>query len=503
MKNLVFSLLAFFLFNVNLDGQTKNISDDAIKNRVTLELNLQPDVSSHLIDVSVDEGIVTLSGYTNNLLAKDRAAKTTKAVKGVRGVINQIAITTPIKTDAKIEDDVKEAILRNAATDLFEIAVSVSDGMVTIDGNVDSWQEKKLAGYVVKGIKGVTAIDNKITVDYNENRSDFDIQKDIEGLLANDVRINDDAIVVEVIDGNVILTGEVGSAASKAHAGILSWVAAVRDVNIENLKVDISAENQNRKNLADYNRTDEEIESAIREMFYNDPRLQAFTIDIESHDGRVILSGTVDNLQSKYAAREDASNVIGVYSIKNFISVRPEEIPKNQVLKSRVGAALIEDPYVERFEINVLARNGRVFLSGLVDNYFEKYHTEDVVSAINGVVQVDNNIEVHDQIQTEDVGYNYAPDWYNAYPMPYTQMPDLTEVRDDWEIKQEIENELWWSPDVNEYEVNVAVEDGIATLTGTVDTWTDKENATKNAIQGGAEQVKNKLDVRAKPELNE
>lgn len=503
MKNIVFSLLALMLFSLTLDGQPKNISDDAIKNRVTLELNLQPDVSSHLIDVSVDDGIVTLSGYTNNLLAKDRAAKTTKAVKGVRGVINQIAITAPIKTDAEIEEDVEEAILRNAATDLFEIAITVSNGMVIIDGNVDSWQEKKLAEYVVKGIKGVTGVDNRITVNYNENRSDFDIQKDIEGLLANDVRINDDAIEVEVIDGNVILSGKVGSAASKAHAEILSRVAGVKNVSAENLEVDISAENQSRKNLADYNRTDEEIESAIKDVFYNDPRVQAFNIDIESHDGRVILSGKVDNLQSKYAAREDASNVIGVYSIKNFISVRPAEIPKNQVLKSRVGAALLEDPYIERFKINVLARNGRVFLSGLVDNYFEKYHAEDVVSAINGVVQVDNNIEVQDQIQTEDVEYNYAPDWYNAYPMPYTRMPDLTEVRNDWEIKQEIENELWWSPEVNEYEVNVAVEDGIATLTGTVDTWNEKENATKNAIQGGAEQVKNNLKVRAKPQIQE
>lgn len=503
MKNSIFMLLVTMLLSIPLHSQQNSVSDQAIKNNVMLELQLQPDVSSHLIDVSVDDGIVTLSGYTDNLLARDRAVKTTKSVKGVRGVLNQVMVTTPVKTDNEIEQDITEAFLRNAATDLFEINVSVNNAEAILNGEVDSWQEKKLAAYVAKGIKGVVSIENNIKVNYNENRSDFDIQKDIEGLLANDVRISGENISVKVNDGNVSLNGEVGSAAKKAHAEILSWVAGVKNVNIENLSVDTWVNNQNRKNIADYNRSNKEVETAIKEIFRNDPRLHAFKIQVESNDGMVILSGKVDNLQSKYAAKEDASNVIGVYSIKNFITVRPNKVPSDKILKSRVDAGLTKDPYIERFEINILTRNGKVFLSGLVDNYFEKYHAENVVSSINGVVNVDNNIDVRDEINTEDVGFNYAPDWYDPYPMPYTQSPDLSEFREDWEIKQEIENQLWWSPNVNEYEVSVKVNDGTAILTGTVDTWKEKENATKNAIQGGAEKVKNKLDVRAKPELEE
>jgi osmotically-inducible protein OsmY len=151
MKNSIFMLLVTMLLSIPLHSQQNSVSDQAIKNNVMLELQLQPDVSSHLIDVSVDDGIVTLSGYTDNLLARDRAVKTSKSVKGVRGVLNQVMVTTPVKTD-------------------------------------------------------------------NENRSDFDIQKDIEGLLANDVRISGENISVKVNDGTAILTGTVDTWKEKENA---------------------------------------------------------------------------------------------------------------------------------------------------------------------------------------------------------------------------------------------------------------------------------------------
>ncbi len=42
--------------------------------------------------------------------------------------------------------------------------------MVTLNGLVESWQEKRLAGYVVKGVKGVKGIKNQITVDSKTRR---------------------------------------------------------------------------------------------------------------------------------------------------------------------------------------------------------------------------------------------------------------------------------------------------------------------------------------------
>jgi osmotically-inducible protein OsmY len=49
-----------------------------------------------------------------------------------------------------------------------------------------------------------------------------------------------------------------------------------------------------------------------------------------------------------------------------------------------------------------------------------------------------------------------------------------------------IEDQLWWSPFVDANEVTVEVEDGVATLSGTADSWSERGAARDNAYDGGA-----------------
>lgn len=59
----------------------------------------------------------------------------------------------------------------------------------------------------------------------------------------------------------------------------------------------------------------------------------------------------------------------------------------------------------------------------------------------------------------------------------------------DNQIKENIESELWWSPFVNESDVTVEVDQGVAKLTGVVDSWQERDAAIENAREGGAESV--------------
>ena len=52
-------------------------------------------VTATWIDVSTTEGIVTLKGFTDNLLSLERAEEIAKLVRGVRGVVNELEIRTP------------------------------------------------------------------------------------------------------------------------------------------------------------------------------------------------------------------------------------------------------------------------------------------------------------------------------------------------------------------------------------------------------------------------
>jgi osmotically-inducible protein OsmY len=69
-------------------------------------------------------------------------------------------------------------------------------------------------------------------------------------------------------------------------------------------------------------------------------------------------------------------------------------------------------------------------------------------------------------------------------------------VKTDAAIKEDIEDELFWSPFVDLDEVTVKVDGGTAILTGEVDSLGEYEAATENALEGGAHEVDNNLVVR-------
>jgi osmotically-inducible protein OsmY len=70
----------------------------------------------------------------------------------------------------------------------------------------------------------------------------------------------------------------------------------------------------------------------------------------------------------------------------------------------------------------------------------------------------------------------------------------------DTEIRSSVESELWWSPYVDSDRVSVAVTDGVATLTGVVDSLRERRAATRNAVEGGAREVQNHIRVRFGPD---
>ncbi len=69
------------------------------------------------------------------------------------------------------------------------------------------------------------------------------------------------------------------------------------------------------------------------------------------------------------------------------------------------------------------------------------------------------------------------------------------EYKSDWEIEQDVENELFWNPIVDRDAIDITVEDGIVTLQGMVPSYNAKEAATEEAYQAGAKHVRNHLEL--------
>lgn len=487
--------LAFFTYATSATAQTRTMSDQGISDQVEEELMFDQGVLSTNVRISTTDGIVTLRGTVDNLLAKERAARLAETVRGVRSVINRIKVSPrAMHKDDEITENIEAAWLADPATESYEVSARVNNGNVILTGTVESYQEKELAATVAKGVSGVRSLDNQIEVDYQQVRSDLEIKNEIEEALKWDVNVEYSGLVdVKVNDGRVTLTGTAGSVAERRRMLSKSWVAGVTDVDVSKVKIQDWADDEQRRNKRIPSISDAEMEQAIKDALLYDPRVNMFDVKVEVTGGRATLRGTVDNVKARRAALQVARNTYGVWHVYDRLKVQSQAGLSDAQIKDRIVQALARDALVESYEITANVHDGNVDLYGTVDTFFEKSQADDVVSRVNGVIDVDNHLVVSDLYEPYiydpyvDSTYPYDYDWYHYEPSGTFES--------DQTIEAEIEDELWWSPFVDADEVDVDVDNGIATLTGSVDSWHERQSAAENAYEGGAVSVINKLTI--------
>jgi osmotically-inducible protein OsmY len=474
------------------------ITDTNIEIAVEDELARDQAVPSHLVDIQSIDGIVTLTGSVNNLLAKERALAIAETVKGVRSVVNRLEATPEIqKTDMEIHTDVVDALFVDPVTESFEIDVSVDDHVVTLDGKVDSYLEKQAAEKVAKSISGVKEVKNLLAYDYKTSRSDTQLANEIKAALEWDTLVDDSLVRVSVKNRKVSLEGTVGSAAEKRRAMNKAWLpAGIKEVDASRLTVERWARDKDLRTEKYVQKSDGEIKDAVDKAILYDPRVLSTTVNTRVDNGRVTLTGKVNTLSAKQAAAQDARNTVGVIRVKNQIKVTlPVQAMSGQELEQTIVDKFKRDVYVDNFDITVNALGGVVNLYGTVDTYYEKARAEDLASEVKGVYSVNNNLIVQ---KTWDpyVYKPYVDDPYIYDHEWFSYQPNVTAIKDDQKIKDNIESELFWSPFVDSDQVTVVVNDGKATLIGQVDSWSEYNAATQNALEGGAVVVDNELTIQ-------
>lgn len=200
--------------------------NETLKNEVLEAIRVEPLLKGVLIDVSADEGIITLFARVDSYVKKRAAEQVARIVPGVHAVVGKINVEFG-SIDKKTDEALASEVLRTIclSPDIFEnsINILVEDGWVTLAGNVKFIAQKEEAERVVYHLAGVRMITNNISV---QSESEDDLEKTtIQNDLLRNWAIDDQEIEVSVLGNQVTLKGKVQSLYQKDTAERIAWNA--------------------------------------------------------------------------------------------------------------------------------------------------------------------------------------------------------------------------------------------------------------------------------------
>jgi osmotically-inducible protein OsmY len=181
------------------------------------------------IQVSVSNGVVTLTGSVDVVDTRNDAEKRVKRVKGVKAIDNEILAGGPDVPDAQLQQKLLKAIQYDrvgyGTTAFNAISVRVQNGVATLGGHAYGPVDADSAVAVASNMKGVKDVVNDIQVDPvspMDDRIRIAAYRSIYGFTSLNKYAIDPAkpIRISVQNGHITLYGVVDSQGDKNAAGI-------------------------------------------------------------------------------------------------------------------------------------------------------------------------------------------------------------------------------------------------------------------------------------------
>ena len=208
-------------------------TDAEIQQDVLREMKWDTRVEETDVGVEVDHGVVTLTGTVGNWAQSYAAMEAAHRVRGVLDVANDVTVKPP-GTGAPTDTDVAHAVRNALEWDVFvpdtRIRSTVSNGVVSLEGDVDTWTQREDAEAVVRNLAGVRGVIDVIGVKVSPVEP-ATVRKAIEGALERQAEREARRVSFEIEDGNVKVYGNVRSWAEReAVIGAAKGTPGVRTV---------------------------------------------------------------------------------------------------------------------------------------------------------------------------------------------------------------------------------------------------------------------------------
>lgn len=202
-----------------------------------------------------------------------------------------------------------------------DIDVDVNAHTVTLDGVVETFGQKALAGVIADQVEGVDRVVNNLRVDpelvvmtitparaFGDAVTDATVAANVDAMLLMNEYTDGLEITVTADDGVVTLDGVADSAGARQRATDVALAVGGVDTVVNRMRVDRNAV----ASSTDTPVTDDWIEDTLEHVYLFSGAVNSGTLEASVDDGEVTLEGTVRSPLERQLAIQLAQDVRGV-----------------------------------------------------------------------------------------------------------------------------------------------------------------------------------------------
>lgn len=240
------------------------------------------------------------------------------------------------------------------------------------------------------------------------------------------------------------------------------------------------------------------ITTKIQAQFFADPNVKSRSINVDTDNGIVTLSGTVENTASRQRALEIAQNTDGVRRVEDRLTIGRETADtrvasdrdlttraSNGWITTKIQARYFLDRDVKARNIDVTTANGTVTLSGHVDSERARQRAVEIARNTDGVRRIEDRLQI---TGTGTIGTG-GRDEPKGGREPERS---VTGVVADAAITTMIQSKLFLDDEVKGRTIDVDTTNGVVTLSGPVES--DAERRQAIAIARSTNGVRDVID---------
>ncbi|BCL13732.1 BON domain-containing protein [Micromonospora sagamiensis] len=199
-------------------------TDRQIQQDVSEELLWEPRLPSTGVGVTVQDGVVTLTGQVGSYAERWAAERSAQRVRGVRAVADELEVRLGVdaeRTDAEVALAAVRALEWDSFVPAERLDVTVAGGWVMLRGQVEFGFQRRAAERELRRLRGVRGITNLVRVRPRGASTGQELRRRIQGTLLR--RVGTAGVTVEVAGDAVLLAGTVQTLTDRDEAERVAW----------------------------------------------------------------------------------------------------------------------------------------------------------------------------------------------------------------------------------------------------------------------------------------